>query len=110
MATLDAQSVAWCGQDGLLAVDRLGAWQDEAEWTGQASFGDFPRLPNGVRLTAYSGGATDLPAQVLQDFLDAVAADMAQVPVGRVYRLQDIQQAHRDMEDGTVGGKAVVVL
>lgn len=28
----------------------------------------------------------------------------------RVYRLEDIQQAHRDMEDGTVGSKAVVVL
>ena len=31
-------------------------------------------LPNGVRLTAYSGEAADLPAQVLQEFLDAVAS------------------------------------
>ena len=31
-------------------------------------------LPNGVRLTAYSGGSGDLPPAVLQDFLDAVAA------------------------------------
>lgn len=67
-------------------------------------------LPNGVRLTAYSGDAADLPAPVLQGFLDAVADGRARVPVGRVYRLDDIVQAHRDMEAGTVGGKGVVVL
>ncbi|MGN8244748.1 alcohol dehydrogenase catalytic domain-containing protein [Cellulomonas soli] len=67
-------------------------------------------LPNGVRLTAYSGEASDLPAPVLQGFLDAVADARARVPVGRVYRLDDIVQAHRDMEAGTVGGKGVVVL
>jgi NADPH2:quinone reductase len=30
-------------------------------------------LPNGVRLTGYSGDASDLPPAVLQDFLDAIA-------------------------------------
>ncbi|MCW2810128.1 MAG: NADPH:quinone reductase [Friedmanniella sp.] len=67
-------------------------------------------LPNGVRLTAYSGEAADLPAAVLQDFLDAVAAGEATIPLGRVYRLDQIVQAHRDMEAGTVGGKGVVLL
>jgi NADPH:quinone reductase-like Zn-dependent oxidoreductase len=67
-------------------------------------------LPNGVRLTAYSGEAGDLPPAVLQEFLDAVADGTATVPVGTVYRLDDIVQAHHDMEAGTVGGKGVVVL
>ena len=67
-------------------------------------------LPNGVRLTAYSGGSGDLPPAVLQDFLDAVAAGQARVPVGRTYRLEEIAQAHRDLEVNAVGGKAVVVL
>jgi NADPH2:quinone reductase len=66
-------------------------------------------LPNGVRLTAYSGGASDLSAGELQDFLDAVAADQVRVPLGRVYRLDEIVQAHRDMESGIAGGKLVVV-
>jgi NADPH2:quinone reductase len=66
-------------------------------------------LPNGVRLTAYSGGASDLSAGELQDFLDAVAADQIRVPLGRVYRLDEIVQAHRDMESGIAGGKLVVV-
>jgi NADPH2:quinone reductase len=67
-------------------------------------------LPNGVRLTAYSGEAADLPASALQEYLDAVAAGRARVPVGRVYALDDIVQAHRDMQAGAVGGKGVVVL
>src|ERR1700754_3964634 len=37
-------------------------------------------LPNGVRLTGYSGDATDLPQTVLQDFLDMVATGEAIVP------------------------------
>lgn len=67
-------------------------------------------LPNGVRLTAYSGESRDLPAAALQDFLDAVADGRARIPVGRVYALEDIIDAHRDMEAGRIGGKGVVVL
>ena len=67
-------------------------------------------LPNGVRLTAYSGGATDLSPATLQGFLDAVADGTATVPLGRVYSLDQIVQAHHDMEQSAVGGKGVVVL
>jgi NADPH:quinone reductase-like Zn-dependent oxidoreductase len=65
-------------------------------------------LPRGVRLTAYSGGAQDLPQRVLQAFLDSVAAGEATVPIGRVYQFGDIVPAHAAMEDGTVAGKLVV--
>ena len=67
-------------------------------------------LPNGVRLTAYSGEASDLSPEVLQGFLDAVGSGRATVPIGRVYALEQIVQAHRDLEANTVGGKGVVVL
>ncbi len=66
-------------------------------------------IPNGVRLTAYSGEASDLPASVLQGFLDAVAAGTATVPLARTYALDEIVQAHQDMEDGARVGKVVVV-
>ncbi len=62
-------------------------------------------IPNGVRLTAYSGEAADLPEPVLQDFLDAVATGQATIPLGRVYTIDQIVAAHHDMEAGTVGGK-----
>jgi len=67
-------------------------------------------LPNGVRLTAYSGEGADLSPATLQGFLDAVQNGDARLPVGRTYRMDQIVQAHIDMEAGVVGGKAVVVV
>lgn len=79
------------------------------EWT-IAEFYPMDWLQNGVRLTAYSGEAEGLPAAELQNYLDAVAAGEAVVPIGREYRIDDIVQAHHDLEAGAMGGKAVVVL
>ncbi|MVU80104.1 zinc-binding dehydrogenase [Nocardia sp. ET3-3] len=66
-------------------------------------------IPNGVRLTSYGGDASDLPAAVLQDFLDAVAAGTATVPVDRVFAMDEIRAAHAYMEEGRAAGKLVVV-
>jgi NADPH:quinone reductase len=79
------------------------------QWTVQ-DFYPMDFIPNGVRLTAYSGGASDLPPHVLQEFLDAVASGAATVPVGRVYTLDQVVDAHRDMEEGRLFGKGVVVV
>lgn len=79
------------------------------QWTID-SFYPMDWLPNGVRLTAYSGEAADLPAHVLQTFLDDVATGDAVIPLGTVYGIDDIAGAHRDMEAGRVGGKGVVLL
>jgi NADPH:quinone reductase-like Zn-dependent oxidoreductase len=65
-------------------------------------------LPQGVRLTAYGGDARDLPASVLQEFLDAVAAGQAVVPIDRVYDFDEIVEAQRFMEGGHAAGKLVV--
>jgi NADPH:quinone reductase-like Zn-dependent oxidoreductase len=79
------------------------------EWT-VPDFYPIEYLPRGVRLTAYGGDASDLPADVLQRFLDDAAAGQAVVPVSHVYRLDEIVQAHAAMEAGTVAGKLVVTL
>lgn len=65
-------------------------------------------LPRGVRLAAYSGDASDLPAAVLQEFLDAVAAGEAAVPIQEVFPLDRIADAHAVMERGGGAGKLVV--
>jgi NADPH2:quinone reductase len=67
-------------------------------------------LPRGVRLTAYHGEAEDLPASVLQAFLDSVAAGGAPVPIDRVYRFDQIVDAHEAMEIGAGAGKFVVTI
>jgi NADPH:quinone reductase-like Zn-dependent oxidoreductase len=66
-------------------------------------------IPTGVRLTAYGGDSYDLPPDVLQEFLDAVASGRFEVPIHQVYRLDEIQQAHADMEANRATGKLVVV-
>jgi NADPH:quinone reductase-like Zn-dependent oxidoreductase len=65
-------------------------------------------LPRGVRLAAYGGEAADLSAAALQEFLDAVAAGRAVVPIARVYAFDDIVEAHADMAADRVAGKLVV--
>jgi NADPH2:quinone reductase len=78
------------------------------QWT-ISEFYPMDWLPNGVRLTAYSGEASDLTQRELQGFLDAVEAGHARVPIGRTFALDEIVQAHTLMESGTAGGKIVVL-
>jgi NADPH:quinone reductase-like Zn-dependent oxidoreductase len=66
-------------------------------------------IPSGVRLTGYTGDATDLPPAVLQSFLDDVAAGETAVPIGKVFQLGEIREAHRAMEENTAVGKIVVL-
>ena len=78
------------------------------QWTVR-DFYPIDYLPRGVRLTAYGGEAADLPPPLLQGFLDSLAAGTAVVPIGRVYRIDQIVQAHADMEANRVSGKLVVL-
>jgi NADPH:quinone reductase len=78
------------------------------EWT-VPDFYPIDYIPQGVRLTAYAGEASDLPAHALQNFIDAVAAGEAVVPLYRVYRLDQIRDAHAEMEAGSATGKIVVL-
>lgn len=66
-------------------------------------------LPNGVRLTAYGGEASDLPAPVLQQFLDRIAAGTLDLGPRRVFTLDRIREAHTAMEDNLGTGKIVVL-
>ncbi|BBZ30144.1 NADPH:quinone reductase [Mycolicibacterium madagascariense] len=77
------------------------------QWTVR-DFYPIEYLPRGVRLTAYAGDAADLPAPVLQEFLDDVSAGRATVPIDHVYRFDEIVAAHTAMESGTAHGKLVV--
>ena len=77
------------------------------QWT-IPDFYPIDYIPRGVRLTSYTGGAADLPGSVLQEFLQAVSDGTATVPIGKVYALDDIVQAHTDMEENRVSGKLVV--
>ena len=77
-------------------------------WT-VSEFYPIDYIPRGVRLTAYAGGAADLPAHVLQAYLDRVAAGNLAIGPLRTYTLDDIPRAHADLEHNRVFGKLVGV-
>jgi NADPH:quinone reductase-like Zn-dependent oxidoreductase len=77
------------------------------QWTVR-DFYPIDYIPHGVRLTAYGGDANDLPPRVLQEFLDAVAAGDAVVPIDHVYAFDQIAEAHAAMEADHASGKLVV--
>jgi NADPH:quinone reductase-like Zn-dependent oxidoreductase len=78
------------------------------QWTVR-DFYPIDYIPYGVRLTSYAGDASNLPADVLQGFLDDVAAGRATVPIAGTFNLDGVVDAHRLMEHGSAGGKLVVV-
>jgi NADPH:quinone reductase-like Zn-dependent oxidoreductase len=68
-------------------------------------------IPNGVRLTSYTGEANDLPAHVFQQQLQAIAEGRLKAPVAKTYRgLEQVRDAQADVESGTTPGKHVVLL
>ncbi|MDH5331130.1 MAG: zinc-binding dehydrogenase [Aquincola sp.] len=78
-------------------------------WT-VSEFYPIDYIPRGVRLTAYAGGAGDLPAQVLQAYLDRLAAGELAIGPLHTYTLNDIPRAHADLEHNRVFGKLVGVI
>ena len=64
-------------------------------------------LPRGVRLTAYGGGSGDLPAEVLQRYLDRLASGDVSLGPNRACSLEQIRHANADMERNRAFGKLV---
>lgn len=77
------------------------------QWTVD-EFYPIEYIPRGVRLTSYGGGAADLPADVLQEYLDGVASGDIAIPIDHVYTFDQIAEAHTAMEAGHASGKLVV--
>ena len=78
------------------------------QWT-VPDFYPIDYIPRGVRLTAYSGDSTDLPSDVLQSYLDRLAAGSAGLGPIRVHRFEEIREAHADLENNRTFGKHVVL-
>jgi NADPH:quinone reductase-like Zn-dependent oxidoreductase len=76
------------------------------------SFDDFSPMeviPTAVCLTTYDGGPADFMLTPLEELVEQIAAGTLRVPVGRTFRLDDIVEAHRCMEENRAGGKIVVL-
>ena len=78
-------------------------------WT-LPNFTPMGDIPTGVKLTSYSGEASDITPESLQAFVDDVAAGRQTLDLGKTFRLEDIAEAHRYMERDQASGKLVVVV
>jgi NADPH:quinone reductase-like Zn-dependent oxidoreductase len=72
-------------------------------------FNPAEAIPSAVYLTTYHGSADDFMRTPLQNLIDNVASGALHVEVGRVFQLEQIADAHASMEEGTAGGKIVVL-
>jgi NADPH2:quinone reductase len=77
------------------------------KWTVE-KFYPIEFIPTGVRLTAYGGGAGNLPSEVLADVAAAIHRGEFPWPV-EIYAMADIVRAHEDMEEDRVVAKQVVL-
>ena len=73
-------------------------------------FSPMESIPHTVRLTVYTGGTKDLSVEHLQKFVDRVKADQTQIKIDRIFRLDEIVEAHDYMESNRATGKLVVLL
>ena len=79
------------------------------KWTLE-EFTPMGDIPNGVKLTSYSGGAGDLDGAQLQRFVGDVAAGRQAIDVDRTFTLAEVPDAHRYMEANRATGKLVVLI
>jgi NADPH:quinone reductase-like Zn-dependent oxidoreductase len=72
-------------------------------------FAPMESIPKAVYLTTYGGNVEDFMAMPLQELVDQVAAGSLRVPIGKIFHIDDIVEAHRLMDSNVAGGKIVVL-
>ncbi len=73
-------------------------------------FSPWGAIPTAVNLTTYAGGADDFICTPLQDLIAQIEEGKMQPPIGKVFSLDQIIEAHRCMEENEAGGKIVVLV
>ena len=77
------------------------------EWT-MKEFSPMGDIPSMGRLTVYMGDSENLKKEHLQEFIDAVAKGEVNLNIDRVFKLNEVADAHSYMEDNQAKGKLVV--
>jgi NADPH:quinone reductase-like Zn-dependent oxidoreductase len=72
-------------------------------------FSPMEVIPTAVSLTTYDGGAEDFMLTPLEELVEKIAAGQLPIRVGKVFRLDQIIDAHRCLEENKAGGKVVVL-
>ncbi len=73
------------------------------------NFSPMDAIPTSVKLTTYAGEAEDFINTPLQSFINELQAGNTHIKIGKVFKLDEIVEAHRCMEENRAEGKIVVV-
>ena len=77
-------------------------------WTLK-DFEPMGAIPHAVCLTTYSGGTADFMRTPLQELVQQIEAGTLPISIGKTFKIDDIVEAHRTMEENKAGGKIVVL-
>jgi NADPH:quinone reductase-like Zn-dependent oxidoreductase len=72
-------------------------------------FNPMEVIPTAVGLTVYGGGPKEFMATPLNELAELIASGKMKVPVGKVFHIDQIVEAHEMMDANTAGGKIVVL-
>jgi NADPH:quinone reductase-like Zn-dependent oxidoreductase len=98
--------------DSLRCVNRGGIVCMTGILGGKWTLEDFlpmGDIPTAVKLTSYSGEATDLSIEQLQEYLSLIEEGKLVVETGPVFEFEKLIQAHELMDANQAGGKIVVL-
>ena len=73
------------------------------------NFSPMEAIPSTVCLTVYDGGVPEFMGTPLTHLAKQVEEGKLKVRIGKVFRLEQIVEAHRTMEENKAGGKIVVL-
>ena len=67
-------------------------------------------VPTGVKLTSYSGEASDISAEQLQRYVSLVESGELSLKTGPRFEFDQLQEAHELMDGNRANGKIVIEL
>ena len=97
--------------DSLRATRRGGIVCMTGILGGQWSLSEFHPMgdvPTGVKLTSYSGEASDISAEQLQRYVSLVESGELKLKVGPRFEFDQLQEAHAVMDSNSANGKIVI--
>lgn len=97
--------------DSLAAVTRGGICCMTGMVGGAWSIKDFEvmSIPTAVCLTTYQGDEKDFANTPLEEMVKQIKEGKLKVQVGKTFKLDEIVEAHRTMEENRAGGKIVIL-
>ena len=72
-------------------------------------FSPMGAIPVTVCLTMYDGGPKAFMSTPLQEMVEQIEGGTLPVTIGKTFKLDEIVEAHRTMEENKAGGKIVML-